>query len=1133
MLHIAAVTMENGVQNVPQALMGARATVDTADAAHVQLDVAAGDVAGYVRQGDDLVIHLRNGEVIVLSDYFDDGDQNVPSLETLNGAGDYVPVDFGTSAAVEGVLTPSVGVAAGAAAAAGAAGALGGLGMAGVAGLGALAVGGVVAVAGGSGNNNGGTGAHVAAPEVGQYGSDTVSGTGTPGDTVTVTNQTTGEVIGTGTVDPDGKWSVTLDPRPNDGDQVSVSEKDPDGNTSGTTDVTIGQSRPEAPEVGQFGPDGFSGTGTPGDTITVTNETTGQVIGETTVGADGTWSLTPDPRPGAGDKITVVESDPHGNDSQGSDVTIGENRPTAPEIGQFGPDGFSGTGTPGDTITVTNETTGQVIGETTVGADGTWSVTPDPRPGDGDHISVTETDASGNSSQGADVTIGENRPVAPEVTETGPDTFSGTGTPGDTVTVTDDTTGQDLGSATVGPDGTWSITPDPKPGKGDRVTVTQTDKNGNDSQGAGVTVGSSTADTTAPDAPVGLTLDPGSDTGSSDSDRVTKDTTPTIKGAAGSAEAGATVTVYDTDGTTVLGTAVAGDDGSWSVTAGTLNEGQHSLTAKAADAAGNVSTASGPLAVTIDTTAPAAAQVATANAGTVSGTAEASATVTIDYTGDGEADATAAADGDGKWSFDGLTLADGIEVKVWATDVAGNISEVATEAVDAKVPVARIVNATPTFHETHISGDANASGDAVMADIDGDGDLDIFAATGGSSAWGGQTNHLWINDGKGSFTKSPNLPADTDFSKGVAIGDVDGNGKLDIYVANYGGQNSLWIQHLDGTFEERHIYTDGGDSQSAVMFDADGDDDLDIYVVNFNNQQNHLWINDGKGNFTVKIDIPKDNHSSWDAAAGDIDKDGDMDLYVVNHSTPNQIWRNDGNDGSGLPTFTGIGIDGETTGGRQASIGDVSRDGRPDIFVADGSVQKLWIQQEGGTFANHPLGNNAVSDASDAVMADIDGDGNLDIYIVDLTRQNRILINEGGGAFRPTGITDDTGGWHAAIGDVDGDGHPDIYVTTYSSGQPTLWINDGIAISAGTEVDVKSTEKGTVYLVNDKVTVNTLSDITNAPDNLQNAVEITDETQAVALDTSGLDGNGDTYHAYAVDLDGNLSPISEMNLIIT
>ncbi len=107
-------------------------------------------------------------------------------------------------------------------------------------------------------------------------------------------------------------------------------------------------------------------------------------------------------------------------------------------------------------------------------------------------------------------------------------------------------------------------------------------------------------DAAAPAAPSTLDLTSGSDTGSSSTDNLTKNTTPTFTG---TAEAGSTVKLYDTDGTTQIGSATA-TGGSWTITSSTLSEGTHSITAKSTDAAGNISVASSALSVKIDITPP-------------------------------------------------------------------------------------------------------------------------------------------------------------------------------------------------------------------------------------------------------------------------------------------------------------------------------------------------------------------------------------------------------------------------------------------------------------------------------------------------------------------------------------------------
>ncbi len=123
------------------------------------------------------------------------------------------------------------------------------------------------------------------------------------------------------------------------------------------------------------------------------------------------------------------------------------------------------------------------------------------------------------------------------------------------------------------------------------------------SPGASESLGDSKAiviDTTAPGAATTPDMTAGTDSGTLSTDNITNDTTPTFTG---TAESGATVTLYDTDGTTVLGTGTA-TGGNWSITSSVLSAGSHTITAKVTDVAGNVSSASSGLAVTIDAVAP-------------------------------------------------------------------------------------------------------------------------------------------------------------------------------------------------------------------------------------------------------------------------------------------------------------------------------------------------------------------------------------------------------------------------------------------------------------------------------------------------------------------------------------------------
>ena len=172
-------------------------------------------------------------------------------------------------------------------------------------------------------------------------------------------------------------------------------------------------------------------------------------------------------------------------------------------------------------------------------------------------------------------------------------TFTGTAEAGATVTLKEGTTQVGTGTATGG---AWTITASTLGSGAHAITATATDVAGNTSASSSSL--SITIDTTAPAAPSTPDLTAASDTGSSSTDNITNDTTPTVSG---TAEAGATVTVYD--GGTAVGTGTA-TGGAWTITTSRPGAGTSPITAKATDVAGNTSVASGALSITIDTTAP-------------------------------------------------------------------------------------------------------------------------------------------------------------------------------------------------------------------------------------------------------------------------------------------------------------------------------------------------------------------------------------------------------------------------------------------------------------------------------------------------------------------------------------------------
>ncbi|HTK35423.1 MAG TPA: Ig-like domain-containing protein [Caulobacteraceae bacterium] len=436
-------------------------------------------------------------------------------------------------------------------------------------------------------------------------------------------------------------------------------------------------------------------------------------------------------------------------------------------------------------------------------------------------------DMAAGSDTGSSSTDNITRTIAP--------TFTGTAEAGATVTLYDTDGTTVLGTATA-TGGTWSITSSTLSAGSHTLTAKALDTAGNvggASSGLSVTI-----DTTAPSAPSTPDMAAGSDSGTSSTDNITHATTPTFTG---TAEAGATVSLYDTDGTTVLGTATA-TGGNWSIVSATLSAGSHTLSVKAADVAGNVGGASSGLSVTIDTTAPAvsapdlatasddgasgADNITSATTPTFTGTAEAGATITLHDTDGTTVLGSATATG-GTWSITSSALTLGTHtLTVGALDTAGNLTTstglsvqiVAPDAPPGPTPVDPPLGGTPTGGADSLgggSGDdslAGGGGNDSMAggagsdSLDGDTGADTVAGGEGGDFLRGLADNDSINGGAGSDTVNGNVGADT-------VDGGDGNDTV------YGGQGDDSVD--GGAGDDGHV---NGNLGSDTVHGGDGDD---------------------------------------------------------------------------------------------------------------------------------------------------------------------------------------------------------------------------------------------------------------------------------------------------------------------
>ena len=412
-----------------------------------------------------------------------------------------------------------------------------------------------------------------------------------PGSSVVITD---GDIeLGTATVGEDGGWTFTPQTPLADGDHALVVDgTDANGNASSNTvnvDVDTSATAPGLTDnAGKPVADGSSTSDTtptiggggmqPGSTVIVSDGDT--QLGTTTVDNDGNWTFTPDAPLADGDHTLVVNGTSADGNAASSNINVTvDTSGTVPgltdDAGKAVADGattsdstptFNGGGMqPGSTVTVSDGKT--ELGTATVDKDGSWTFTPDAPLADGKHaLVISGTDENGNASSSAiNVTVDTSATVPGLTDDAGKAVAEGASTsdttptiggdgmqPGSTVVINDGDT--ELGTATVGKDGSWTFTPDAPLADGDHALVVDgTDANGNavnDTMNVNVDTSA-----TAP----GLTDDAGKPV--ADGSR-TSDTTPTING--DGMQPGSTVTV--SDGDIELGTATVGEDGSWTFT---------------------------------------------------------------------------------------------------------------------------------------------------------------------------------------------------------------------------------------------------------------------------------------------------------------------------------------------------------------------------------------------------------------------------------------------------------------------------------------------------------------------------------------------------------------------------------------
>lgn len=343
-------------------------------------------------------------------------------------------------------------------------------------------------------------------------------------------------------------------------------------------------------------------------------------------------------------------------------------------------------------------------------------------------------------------------------------------------------------------------------------------------------------------------------------------------------------------------------------------------------------------------------------------------------------------------------------------------------------------------------GDAGYGLGVSVADYDGDGDLDIYINNFGP-------NVLYRNNGDKTFTnvtEEAGVGNGNQVGAGVGFLDIDGDGDLDLYVANYvdftydnhvpivikgkrfqaGPQyykpvpDALYRNEGDGTFvdvsEESGIGAVAGPGMGLVCADLDNDQDTDIYVCN-DGQPNFLFLNDGKGNFEelgllngAACDAEGKANSSMGVDCADFNQDGLLDLIVTNYQAEMPVLYRNLGDGLFEDATSVVRITRELFPHVNWGTGfvDFDNDSDKDIFIACGhfdriediddrtamKVRNYILENQDGLFSDVSkeagAGIQLVESSRGSAFEDFDNDGDIDVVVVNSNTAPNLLRND-------------------------------------------------------------------------------------------------------------------------------------------